>query len=60
MNIGSKIVELRKKKKLTQQQLGELLCVTDKTISSWELNRTEPSIEDLKKISETLECGLNY
>lgn len=60
MKIGKRIAELRKNKKLTQQKLGSLLSVTDKTISSWELNRTEPSIEDLNKISEVLECNINY
>ena len=34
--------------------------VTDKTISSWESNRTEPSMEMLIRLSEILECNVSY
>ena len=33
---GTAIRTLREKKHLTQQQLAEKLCVSDKTISKWE------------------------
>ena len=33
---GSTIRTLREKNKMTQQQLAEKLCVSDKTISKWE------------------------
>lgn len=33
---GNFIAELRKKQKLTQEQLGEKLGVTNKTVSRWE------------------------
>lgn len=33
---GSIIRELREKKALTQKQLAELLCISDKTVSKWE------------------------
>lgn len=33
---GSTIRELREKKKLTQKQLADQLCVSDKTVSKWE------------------------
>lgn len=60
MNLGNRITEFRKKKKLTQQGLSEKLFVTDKTISSWESNRTEPSLEMLMKLSEVLDCSTGY
>lgn len=34
--IGKNIASLRKTKKLTQQQLGDKLFVTDKAVSKWE------------------------
>ena len=34
--IGQYIASLRKEKKLTQQQLGDKLFVTDKAVSKWE------------------------
>ncbi len=55
MNLGNRIAKLRKEKHVTQQQLADKLFVTDKTISSWESNRTEPNLEMIIKISEVLE-----
>lgn len=34
--IGKNIASLRRTKKLTQQQLGDKLFVTDKAVSKWE------------------------
>ena len=45
MSIGYRIKKLRKKKNITQLDLANKLFVTDKTISSWESNRTEPGLE---------------
>lgn len=58
MKVGNKITSLRKEKKLTQQQLGDLLFVSDKTISSWEANRTEPSLDMILRLSEVLTCSI--
>ncbi len=58
MKVGKKITSLRKKRKLTQQQLGDLLFVSDKTISSWEADRTEPSLDMILKLSEVLTCSI--
>ena len=33
---GAVIKELREKKKITQAELADKLCVSDKTISKWE------------------------
>ncbi len=60
MNLGSRIAKLRKEKGITQQQLAELIYVTDKTISSWESNRTEPNLEMIIKISEILDGSIGY
>ena len=60
MNLGSRITNLRKKKKMTQEELANLLFVSDKTISSWEANRTEPNLEILTKLSEIFDCNVSY
>ena len=60
MNIGKRINYLRKKEKITQLDLANKLFVTDKTISSWESGRTEPSLEMLIKLSEILDCNVGY
>lgn len=60
MNIGERIANLRKVKQMTQQQLGEALYVNDKTISSWENNRTEPNLEMIIQLSEIFECSASF
>ncbi len=60
MNVGEKISKLRKSKGLTQLDLAEKLFISDKAISSWEQNRTEPSLEMLVKISEIFDCSIGY
>ncbi len=60
MNYGERIKELRQNKDYTQKQLADKLFVTDKTISSWEANRTEPSLDMIIKLSEILECNISY
>ena len=35
-DIGKFIQEVRKEKGLTQKELADLICVSDKTISKWE------------------------
>lgn len=60
MSIGTRIRELRKKNHLTQLDLSNLLYVTDKAVSSWESDRTEPSLETLIQLSEVLECSVSY
>lgn len=60
MNLGNRIANLRKVKGLTQQELANKLFVTDKTISSWEANRTEPNLEMIIKLSEILEISAGY
>ncbi len=60
MSYGERISKLRSNKKITQKELATKLFVTDKTISSWESNRTEPSLEMIIKLSEILECSASY
>lgn len=60
MNLGNRIANLRKEKGLTQQELANKLFVTDKTISSWESNRTEPNLEIIIRLSEILEISAGY
>lgn len=54
VNIGERIKELRLKNKMSQQELADKLFVSDKTVSSWESNRTEPDIYMLSDICKIL------
>lgn len=54
MAIGETIREYRKKRNLTQKQLGELSGTSESTIKQYELGKRQPRIEQLKKIAEAL------
>lgn len=57
--IGSFIAERRKKKGLTQEELGEKLGVSNKTISRWENGNYMPDLSLLEPLSKELEISLN-
>ena len=59
MDIGNKILELRKKANLSQEQLAEKLNVTRQTISKWELNETSPDIKQAKELSKIFKVSLD-
>lgn len=57
--IGEFIAKNRKLKNLTQEQLGEKLGVSNKTISRWENGNYMPDLSLLKPLSEELGITLN-
>jgi len=59
MMLGEKILNLRKQKGLSQEQLGEEIGVTRQTISNWELNETQPNPEQLKSLSKVLNISID-
>ena len=59
MNLGNKILQLRKKNGLSQEQLGEVVDVTRQTISNWELGETSPNPEQLKLLSKALNVSID-
>lgn len=52
--VGKFIAELRKRKNLTQDKLGEILGVNGKTISKWERGINAPDISILNNLSAVL------
>ena len=57
--IGEFIATERKTKKLTQAKLGELVFVSEKTISKWENGNGIPDTNSLVKLCEVFEVSLN-
>ena len=55
-NIGSKIRQFRNAANLSQGELAKKVGVARSTISSWETDRTEPSIQEVELIAEILDC----
>lgn len=60
MTFGQKIIEARKSKELSQEQLGKLIDIDKRIISRYETDKTLPSIDVAKKIANALEVSLDY
>ena len=56
---GRFISELRREKGLTQEQLGERIGVTNKTVSRLETGTNMPPIESLEQLSKVLGVTIN-
>ena len=54
MKIGKNIKSIRILQNMEQKDLAEKLHLSNKTISSWECDRTEPNIGMLEDIAEAL------
>ena len=57
--IGKFIAQLRKEKKLTQQELATKLGITDRAISHWENGRSMPDVSIFQKLCEILDISVN-
>lgn len=53
--IGENIRRERKKKNITQKELGEKVGISNTYLSDMEIGRTNPSIKTLKKIAQGLD-----
>lgn len=51
-SLGEQIKALREEHRVTQKDLAEALCVVNSTISNWENNRRQPSIDELRRIAD--------
>lgn len=60
MNLGENIKKLRKRSGLSQTKLAELMEVNQYNISFWEINRSEPSANQLIKLSEIFNVPTDY
>ena len=60
MNIGQAIKELRVKKNMTQVVLAERIGMSVNAISSWELGKTFPPNDSIKRLCEAFEVPQSY
>lgn len=58
MNTGELIRKLRLDNGLTQKQLAEKLCVSDKAVSKWENNKGIPDVIILSALSDILHTDM--
>jgi len=57
VTIGDNIRKYRKKKNLTQKELGDIVKISNTYLSDMEIGRTNPSIKTLKRIAKGLEIS---
>lgn len=57
--IGELLATLRKEQKLTQEELGEKIGVTNKTVSRWENGNYMPPVEILLILSKQFNVSIN-
>ena len=59
MNIGEKLIKLRREKHVSQEKLAEKLGITRQTLSNWESNITSPDLNYAKMLSEIFDVSLD-
>lgn len=59
MSLGKNIQYLRKQKKITQEQLAEIMSVSRQTISRWEADDIVPELNKLVALSDMFSCKLD-
>ena len=59
MDFGIKLQNLRKEKKLSQEQLAEKLNVSRQAVSKWESNQSYPEMEKLIEMTKIFGCTLD-
>ena len=59
MKFNEKLIELRKKEGLSQEELGYKLNVTRQTVSKWELGQTTPEMEKLLEMSKVFNISVD-
>jgi transcriptional regulator with XRE-family HTH domain len=60
MDIGTRIKIMRKKNGWSQADLATRVGVDRTSISNWEINRREPDISALQKLSSVLDVSISY
>ena len=59
MEIGKKIMYLRKKNSFSQEELAEKVGVARQTISKWELGETSPDLKQARELSKIFNVSLD-
>lgn len=57
--LGEKIKQYRENKKMTQNEVAEILGVKPATVSKYESDALEPNIESLKKLAEIFDISVD-
>jgi transcriptional regulator with XRE-family HTH domain len=60
LSLGQKIRYARRSVGLSQKQLGDMLRLSDKAVSSYEVDRAVPPLDTLKEISKHTSRPMSY
>ena len=60
MEIGGKIKNLRKSRKITQLEFAEKIGVSRSTLSCYEIGQRTPNLKTLQEIANIFGVGLDY
>lgn len=60
MILADKIMELRKKKGWSQEQLGEMLDISRQSVSKWESGASIPDLDKIVKMSQIFSVSTDY
>jgi transcriptional regulator with XRE-family HTH domain len=60
MSLGEKLLSLRKKAALSQEEVGEKLGVSRQTVSKWETDQTVPELIKAKLLSQLYNVSYDY
>ena len=58
--IGQRLAQLRRARGISQKELGEAVMVSAYTISSYELDRSDPNDEIKVRLAEYFDVSLDY
>lgn len=60
MTIGGKIKNLRKSRKITQQEFADKIGVSRSTLSCYEIGQRTPNLKTLQQMADIFGVGLDY
>lgn len=60
MKLSEKIIKLRKKQGLSQEEFGEKINTSRQAVSKWELEQSVPDVETIKQIAKVFNVNYDY
>ena len=58
--LGERIAELRKNRKISQEELADILCTSRQAVSKWERWESDPDIDRLKDLAAYFNVSIDY
>lgn len=60
MELYERLIELRKRNNLSQEELAEKLDISRQAISKWESNQSNPDIDNIIRLGEIYNVSMDY